>query len=159
MRPLIACIDPDPADLCLSSPGREHIDRRVIGMDGRACSDMPPDRLGKRLQQGSRFADPVRECGALQLNTFVINYRGHPYMESLRENKPLCYSSVFTATFMIILTFGIAPEINTEFSLLVLPNHIQNEVFIALLLDSVLTFLIDRVLLFICGDAKLKPLY
>ena len=80
-------------------------------------------------------------------------------MESLRDNKPLCYSSVFTATFMIILTFGIAPEINTEFSLLVLPTHIQNEVFIALLLDSVLTFLIDRVLLFICGDAKLRPLY
>lgn len=95
----------------------------------------------------------------LQLNTFVINYRGHPYMESLRENKPLCYSSVFTATFMAILTFGIAPEINKEFSLLVLPDPIQNEVFIALLLDSVLTFLIDRVLLFICGDAKLKPLY
>ena len=30
----------------------------------------------------------------LQLNTFIINYRGHPYMESLTENKPLCYSAL-----------------------------------------------------------------
>ena len=95
----------------------------------------------------------------LQLNTFVINYRGHPYMESLRNNKPLCYSSLATAAFMLLLTFGIVPDINTEFSLLVLPTNIQHEVFIALLMDSVLTFSIDRVLLFICGDAKLKSLY
>ena len=80
-------------------------------------------------------------------------------MESLRENKPLCYSSLFTAGFMIILTFGVMPEVNTEFSLLILPDTMQNEVFMALLLDSVLTFSMDRLLLLICGDAKLKPLY
>jgi hypothetical protein len=80
-------------------------------------------------------------------------------MESLTENKPLCYSSLLTASFMLLLIFGITPDINTEFSLLILPTSIQNEVFIALLLDSVLTLLIDRLLLFICGDAKLRPLY
>ena len=80
-------------------------------------------------------------------------------MEALRENKPLCYSAVFTASFMLILTFGVAPEINTGFSLMVLPEGIQNEVFTALLLDSALTFAIDRILLRLCGDAKLKRLY
>ena len=95
----------------------------------------------------------------LQLNTFVINYRGHPYMESLRENKALCYSAIFTAGFMLILTFGVIPDINTEFSLLVLPTDMQNEVFIALLGDSVTTFLLDRALLWCCGDAKLQKLY
>ena len=94
----------------------------------------------------------------LQLNTFIINYRGHPYMESLRENKPLCYSAIFTAVFMTILTFGIMPDISSEFSLLIPPDHLKQEVFTTLLLDTGLTLVFDRVLLWLCGDAKLKPI-
>ena len=127
------------------------------------CHEVEPRSTGVDLE--AEFAPSLLNSivyivsVTLQLNTFVINYRGHPYMEALRDNKPLCYSAMGTAVFMIILTFGILPDVNKEFSLLVLPEGMQNEVFTALLLDSVLTLAIDRVLLWICGDAKLRQLY
>ena len=92
----------------------------------------------------------------LQLNTFIINYRGHPYIESLTQNKPLCYSALTTTVIMLTLCLGIFPQLCADVSLILLPEDFKYEVLGTLFMDSVLTFIIDRTLVYLCGDAKLK---
>ena len=42
----------------------------------------------------------------LQVSTFAINYRGHPFMESLFENRPLLYSLAGAGGFVVMLALG-----------------------------------------------------
>ena len=41
-----------------------------------------------------------------QVSTFAINYRGHPFMESLVENRPLLYSLAGAGGFVVMLALG-----------------------------------------------------
>ena len=61
-----------------------------------------------------------------------------------------------TTALMICMTLGIFPELNRDFSLVQLPDDFRLEVLQGLVIDTVATFLVDKALLFICGDAKLK---
>ena len=62
-------IDPDPDGPCLAVPRREHIDRRVVGMDCGAGPDMRAERLGEGFEQRCGLADPVRQHSAVQIKT------------------------------------------------------------------------------------------
>ena len=41
-----------------------------------------------------------------QVSTFAINYRGHPFMESLTENRSLLYSLAGAGGFVVMLALG-----------------------------------------------------
>ena len=41
-----------------------------------------------------------------QVSTFAINYRGHPFMESLTDNRPLLYSLAGAGGFVVMLALG-----------------------------------------------------
>jgi hypothetical protein len=41
-----------------------------------------------------------------QVSTFAINYRGHPFMESLTENRALLYSLAGAGGFVVMLALG-----------------------------------------------------
>ncbi|VDO47870.1 unnamed protein product [Onchocerca flexuosa] len=58
---------------------------------------------------------------ALQVATFAVNYRGHPFMESLLENKPMLYSLLFSGSAVFALASGISPELLEKFELVELP--------------------------------------
>lgn len=63
---------------------------------------------------------------ALQIATFAINYRGTPYMESLRRNKALLYSIVGSGGVVLALTLGIVPELAAQFEIIDFPPDVSN---------------------------------
>lgn len=93
---------------------------------------------------------------ALQVSTIAVNYRGHPFMESLKENRALLYSLIGTGSFILSLVLGFMPEINQEFGIVDFDPEYRNLLAGVLLADFVLAFVVDRICLFIFGEGKLR---
>lgn len=62
---------------------------------------------------------------AFQISTFAFNYKGHPYMESLRENRLLMYSIMASVTVVICLTLGIPSDMLTTFEIIDFPSEVR----------------------------------
>jgi len=58
---------------------------------------------------------------SMQLATFAINYQGHPFRESLRENKALWKSLCIVGGITLCATLGIVPELNRWMELVTWP--------------------------------------
>lgn len=56
-----------------------------------------------------------------QLSTFIVNYQGHPFMQSIRENKGFFMCLLITAGITVTSALQIIPEFNTGFDLVILP--------------------------------------
>lgn len=93
----------------------------------------------------------------LQLYVFLVNYQGHPFMQSIRENKLLCYGFVISFAFMFLLSWEVIPPLNRMMDLVPLPSRIvrmkkKNDMQFKwkmnglILLDGALAFVVDRVL-------------
>ncbi|NXF39751.1 AT131 ATPase, partial [Nyctibius bracteatus] len=96
---------------------------------------------------------------AMQMATFAINYKaspGHPFMESLQENKPLLWSIVLSGLAIVGLLTGSSPEFNEQFGLVEIPAEFKMVITQVLLADFFLALLVDRILQFLLGSAKLK---
>ncbi|KAK7094549.1 endoplasmic reticulum transmembrane helix translocase-like [Littorina saxatilis] len=92
---------------------------------------------------------------SLQVSTFAVNYKGEPFMESLRENKPLLYSLMFSCCGIITLASGIIPDISQQFQIIELPSEFRNTVLLVVCGDILAAFLVDRTYQFLFGHAKL----
>lgn len=62
---------------------------------------------------------------ALQIATFAINYRGMPFMESLRQNKALMYSIVGSGGTVLALALGLVPELAAQFEIIEFPPDVS----------------------------------
>jgi cation-transporting ATPase 13A1 len=93
---------------------------------------------------------------AMQITTFAVNYKGRPFMEGLTENKPLLYSLVVSAGGMLCLASGLLPDVSTQFQLVELDAEFRNILLMTVSADLIGSFLVDRILQFIFGDAKLR---
>nr|XP_013817362.1 PREDICTED: manganese-transporting ATPase 13A1 isoform X8 [Apteryx mantelli mantelli] len=93
---------------------------------------------------------------AMQMATFAINYKGHPFMESLQENKPLLWSIILSGLAIVGLLTGSSPEFNEQFGLVEIPTEFKIVITQVLLADFFLALLVDRILQFLLGSAKLK---
>uniref|UniRef100_A0A672V061 Endoplasmic reticulum transmembrane helix translocase n=1 Tax=Strigops habroptila TaxID=2489341 RepID=A0A672V061_STRHB len=93
---------------------------------------------------------------AMQMATFAINYKGHPFMESLRENKPLLWSILLSGLAIVGLLTGSSPEFNEQFGLVEIPTEFKVVITEVLLADFFLALVVDRILQFLLGSAKLK---
>ena len=62
---------------------------------------------------------------SLQVATFAINYKGHPFMESLKENKPLLYSIAFSASAVASLACRFVPELNDQFQIVEFSDEVS----------------------------------
>ena len=93
---------------------------------------------------------------SLQVATFAINYKGHPFMESLRENKPLLYSIIFSASASVALASRISPEFNDHFQIVEFTSEFRNILLSVIGLDFLVSFSIDRILEFFFGNSRLK---
>lgn len=51
----------------------------------------------------------------------IFHLKGHPFMESLSENKPMLYSLLFSGFAVFMLASGISPELTEKFELVELP--------------------------------------
>merc|ERR1712045_448176 len=71
----------------------------------------------------------------LQLATFAINYRGHPFMESLSEHTSLMYSLAGTASFILILALGWLPELDEQFGIIDFPPEFRQMLLRVLAID------------------------
>ncbi|CAB1341455.1 unnamed protein product [Coregonus sp. 'balchen'] len=114
------------------------------------------------LLQAERFADLYKEFEpslinstvyimsmAMQMATFAINYKGHPFMESLSENRPLLWSIALSGLAIVGLLSGSSPEFNEQFALVDIPTEV-------LVVDFVAALLVDRVLQFLLGKGTLR---
>ncbi|XP_025829259.1 manganese-transporting ATPase 13A1 isoform X3 [Agrilus planipennis] len=93
---------------------------------------------------------------ALQIATFAINYRGYPYMESLRENTALVYSIIGSSGVVLALTLGAFPELAVQFELIDFPHDFRIVLLQVLFADFFFSFLVDRICLRLCGEGELK---
>ncbi|CAH2066263.1 unnamed protein product, partial [Iphiclides podalirius] len=89
---------------------------------------------------------------ALQISTFAINYRGEPFMEGLRENKPLLYSIVVSGGAVLALAAGIFPELSNMFEIVYFPPDYRLIVVQVLVADMVFAYFADRVCLLLFGE-------
>ncbi|KAJ8254056.1 hypothetical protein COCON_G00206680 [Conger conger] len=93
---------------------------------------------------------------AMQMATFAINYKGHPFMESLNENRPLLWSIALSALAIVGLLSGSSPEFNEQFALVDIPTEFKLVIAQVLVVDFVAALLVDRVLQFLLGKGTLR---
>ncbi|KAG5832778.1 hypothetical protein ANANG_G00294740 [Anguilla anguilla] len=93
---------------------------------------------------------------AMQMATFAINYKGHPFMESLNENRPLLWSIALSALAIVGLLSGSSPEFNEQFALVDIPAEFKLVIAQVLVVDFVAALLVDRVLQFLLGKGTLR---
>lgn len=81
-------------------------------------------------------------CMGLQVSTFAVNYKGHPFMESLRENRLLMYSILASSGVVLCLALNLIPDLQSAFQIIDFPNDVSL-----------------RFELLICHDLKSLPSY
>lgn len=64
-------------------------------------------------------------CFALQVSTFAVNHKGHPFMERLRENKFLLYAILASSLVIVSLSLGISDELNNTFEIIEFPDEVN----------------------------------
>ncbi|XP_055684962.1 endoplasmic reticulum transmembrane helix translocase [Lutzomyia longipalpis] len=93
---------------------------------------------------------------ALQVSTFAVNYKGHPFMESLRENRLLLYSILISSSIVICLALNISPDLTSTFEIVEFPDDFRKILIFVLVTDACLAFLGDRLCSFLFGEMRQK---
>ena len=93
---------------------------------------------------------------SMQVATFAVNYRGRPFMEGLYENKPLFYSISISIISLLILLLGLMPDVSQQFEIVPFPPEFQSMFCQVVVADFISAWLIDRILRFLFGRAKLR---
>jgi len=95
---------------------------------------------------------------ALQVATFAINYKGHPFMESIRENRPLMISLVGTYSFIVFLALGWSSDLCEQFGIVQFPEEFRSILLQVLMVDFILSLILDRICAFLfCGGKLRQP--
>ena len=94
---------------------------------------------------------------AQETTTFLTNYRGHPFMTSFFDNKPLLYSVIVGYIVLFVLAFEVSPELNKMFELVPLPSDaFKYTIAIYMVVDVIACYIIEKVVLFIFTIPKKK---
>ena len=64
-------VDPEARDPGPAEPGRQHVDRRVVGVQHRARHDVGADQLGQRCQPPGGMADPIGQGDAVDVDALA----------------------------------------------------------------------------------------
>lgn len=91
-------------------------------------------------------------CLALQVSTFAVNYKGHPFMESLRENRLLITSILISAGMVVLLALGISTDLTYTFEIIDFPEDFRKILIMVLIADTVLAYAVDRICSFLFGE-------
>lgn len=95
---------------------------------------------------------------SVQLATFVVNYKGHPFMQNLRDNRPLLY--IFSGSLFVIFVCvnGWSPSLTGQLSVVEFPVEFRPIVLSTIVLDFGAAYILDRVCEYLFGRLYLKPL-
>ncbi|XP_072937344.1 endoplasmic reticulum transmembrane helix translocase [Epargyreus clarus] len=88
---------------------------------------------------------------ALQISTFAINYRGEPFMEGLKDNKPLLYSILVSGGAVLALAAGVLPDLSNMFEIVYFPPDYRLILVQVLIADMAFAYLVDRICLWLFG--------
>ncbi|ESO00564.1 hypothetical protein HELRODRAFT_113120 [Helobdella robusta] len=94
---------------------------------------------------------------SMQITTFAVNHKGHPFMAGLHENKPLLYSLLISAAVVCSLAAGILPELATHVELITLEAEFRNLILLVLFGNFLGSFIVDRILQFILCRNTSRP--
>lgn len=61
----------------------------------------------------------------VQLTTFAVNYVGHPFNESLADNRGMRTSLTWSGLFLLALVMEAAPQLNESFGLVPIPPALR----------------------------------
>jgi cation-transporting ATPase 13A1 len=84
-----------------------------------------------------------------QVSVLVVNYKGSPWMQGALENKALFLSMFACAIGIVVCSTGYIPWINQSLELMVLPNHLRNNLLVLLGMSTVGAFIVDRLTVFV----------
>ena len=83
-------------------------------------------------------------CMGLQVSTFAVNYKGHPFMESLRENRLLMYSILASSGVVLCLALNLVPDIQSAFQIIDFPDDVSRIIKGLILINFSSPFLVPQ---------------
>ena len=91
---------------------------------------------------------------SMQLATFAINYQGHPFRESLRENKSLFKSILIVGGVTLAATVEFVPELNHWMELVPFPKGFSMRLFGIIAFDWAVCALIENGASYLFGYGR-----
>ncbi|RDX85868.1 putative manganese-transporting ATPase PDR2, partial [Mucuna pruriens] len=82
----------------------------------------------------------------LQVATFAVNYMGHPFNQSISENKPFRYALVAAVVFFTAITSDLFRDLNDWLKLVPLPVGLRDKLLIWAFLMFLVCYLWERLL-------------
>ncbi|CAG8522745.1 9987_t:CDS:10 [Ambispora gerdemannii] len=95
---------------------------------------------------------------SMQVSTFAINYQGHPFRESLRENTFLYYGLLGVGAIAIAGATEFVPELNSWLSLVPQPFDFKTKLTATMLLDFGLAWVVEIICKFFFAHNKPKAI-
>ncbi|KAG4071836.1 hypothetical protein HA402_005997 [Bradysia odoriphaga] len=95
-------------------------------------------------------------CLALQVSTFAVNHKGHPFMENLRENKLLMYAIAASSSVVVLLSTGLSSDLCATFEIIDFPEDFKKTLICVLIADTVLAYGVDRLCSLIFNSIRRK---
>ncbi|AIN95797.1 cation-transporting ATPase, putative [Leishmania panamensis] len=85
--------------------------------------------------------------------TFAVNYRGEPFMQGIRKNRPMFIALIILSIVVLCFAFESSPEFNKEFEITAFPTEAFRTRFTQLLmLDALGCFVIEKASLMLFTD-------
>ncbi|TPX34013.1 hypothetical protein SmJEL517_g03262 [Synchytrium microbalum] len=92
----------------------------------------------------------------MQISTFAINYQGHPFRESIRENKPLWNGLISVTCIACLAASELFPTLNDWMQLVPFPGDFKYKLMACMGLDFGVAWLIEQVCSWMFSDNKPK---
>ena len=81
-----------------------------------------------------------------QLSTFGVNYVGHPFNSSIRENRGMYLCLFYGGCFLALITFDVIPGLSSTFGLVPIPNHIRTQLVVLCLAAFAFNFFLEHTM-------------
>ncbi|KAL2230248.1 probable manganese-transporting ATPase PDR2 [Sesamum indicum] len=82
----------------------------------------------------------------LQVATFAVNYMGHPFNQSISQNRPFLYSLLGAVVFFTVITSDLFRDLNDWLKLVPLPRELRNKLMIWAFLTFIICYTWERLL-------------
>ncbi|KAK2391289.1 putative manganese-transporting ATPase pdr2 [Trifolium repens] len=82
----------------------------------------------------------------IQVATFAVNYMGHPFNQSISENRPFMYALVAAVGFFTVITSDLFRDLNDSLKLVPLPKGLRDKLLIWAFLMFFVCYAWERLL-------------